>query len=297
MKAIFKSIKTEITVVVVITGVLIGIGVGFFIYKTTIDRAIDSAKNRIETTMAFVKASRNYVRKTLRPKIYELLSAGCTNQDFILEAQSSSFFTASIFKMVNREIPDMELRQVAINPLNPRNKPNETEMWIIAYLKDKNLKEYEGITLHKGKEYFIKAFAVIPKKSCLRCHSTVDAMPVAVRNIYKPKTDPRWPVGKVNGAVLIYVPFDKVVAQARMDGLLNGGLVGGVFILMSGIILVILNFRVFKPIDALRNSAEKISKGEVDETIPYQSENEIGRLARAIERMRVSLKKVMDMIS
>ncbi|WP_457600844.1 c-type heme family protein [Hydrogenivirga sp.] len=296
MRTPFKSIRTEITVVIVITGILVGIGVGFFIYRETINRAIDAARSRIETTMAFVKASRNYVRKTLRPKVYELLAAGCTDQDFILEAQSSSFFTASIFNMVNREIPDMELRQVAINPLNPKDRPNETEMWVIAYLKSKNLKEYEGITFHRGKEYYIKAFAVIPKKSCLRCHGTVDAMPVAVRNIYKPKTDPKWPVGKVNGAVIVYVPFEKVMAKARIDGLVNGGLVGGVFILMSGIILVILNFRVFKPIEVLRNRAEKISKGDIEEPIPYQSENEIGRLARAIERMRVSLKKVMDMI-
>ncbi len=296
MKTPFKSIRTEITVVIVITGILIGVGVGLFIYRVTINKAVDSARSRIETAMAFVRASRSYVRKTLRPKIYELLSAGCTNQDFILEAQSSSFFTASIFGMVNREIPDMELRQVAINPLNPRDVPNETEMWVIAYLKSKNLKEYEGITLHRGKEYFIKAFAVIPRKGCLRCHGKVEDMPLAVRQIYKPKKDLNWPVGKVNGAVLVYVPFDKVMAQARIDGLTNGGLVGGVFILMSGIILVILNFRVFKPIDALRSRAERISKGEVEEPIPYQSENEIGRLARAIERMRVSLKKVMDMI-
>ncbi|RLJ70260.1 HAMP domain-containing protein [Hydrogenivirga caldilitoris] len=296
MKVFFRSIRAEISFVIVITGILIGTGVGFFIYRSTINKAIDSARSRIETTMAFVKASRDYVRSTLRPKVDELLAAGCTSQDFILEAQSSSFFTASIFTRVNQEIPDMQLRQVAVKPLNPKDKPNETELWIIAYLKSKNLKEFEGITLHRGKEYFIKAFSVIPKKGCLRCHGKVEDMPVAVRNLYNPKEDPNWPVGQVNGAVLVYVPFDKVMEQARIDGIVNGGLVGGVFILMSGIILLILNFRVFKPIDALRDRAEKISKGEIEQPIPYQSENEIGKLAKAIERMRVSLKKVMDMI-
>ena len=296
MRGFFRSIRAEITFLIVVTGFIVGAGVGLFIYKETIDRAVDSARSRIDTTMAFVKASRNYVRKVLRPRVDELLAGGCTKEDFILEAQSSSFFTASIFKSVNREIPDMKLRQVAINPLNPKNKPNDTEMWVIAYLRSKNLREYEGITLHNGRNYYIKAFAVIPKKGCLRCHGKVEDMPVAVRNLYKPKRDPNWPVGKVNGAVMVYVPFESVLEKARIDGLINGGIVGGVFLLMSGVILAILNLRVFKPIDSLREKAEKISKGSVEEQIPYQSENEIGRLAKAIERMRVSLKKVMDMM-
>ncbi len=297
MKSPFKSIRTELTVLIIVAGIVVGAVVGYLIYRHTVEQAIEATKSRIETTMAFVKASREYVRKTLRPKVYELLAAGCTNEDFILEAQSSSFFTASIFKMVNRDIPDMELRQVAIKPLNPRNKPNDTEMWIIAYLQSKNLKEYEGITLHKGRDYYVKAFAVIPKQSCLRCHGTLEAMPRAVKERYKPKSDPNWPVGKVNGAIVIYIPFDEVLARARMDGLVNGGITGGVFILLSALLLAILNVRVFKPVDTLKEKVEKISKGELEDKVPYQSENEIGMLARAIERLRVSMKKLMDMMS
>ncbi|MDQ7082177.1 MAG: hypothetical protein Q9N34_03690 [Aquificota bacterium] len=102
MRGFSRSIRSEITFLIIVTGFIVGIGVGLFIYKETIDRAVDSARSRIDTTMAFVKASRNYVRKVLRPKVDELLAAGCTKEDFILEAQSSSFFTASIFREVGR---------------------------------------------------------------------------------------------------------------------------------------------------------------------------------------------------
>ncbi len=296
MRSPFKSIRSELTFIIIVTGILIGVGVGFFIYKTTINKALESARTQIKTTMAFVKASRNYVRKTLRPRINELLATGCTNEDFILEAQSSSFFTASIFSMVNEEIPYMTLRQVAIRPLNPKHTPNDTELWMIEYLRRTKQKEFEGITVHEGKDYYIKAFAVIPKKGCLRCHGKIEDMPKAVRNLYGVKEDPNWKVGDVQGAVMVYVPFDQVLSEARRNGVVQGAMVGGVFILMAGIILLILHFKVFKPIDVLRTKADKISKGEVDETIPFQSENEIGRLAKAIDRMRISVKKIMDMM-
>ncbi len=45
---------------------------------------------------------------------------GCVQEDFILEGQSSSFFTASIFNLVNEKMPDFKLRQVAYNPINPK---------------------------------------------------------------------------------------------------------------------------------------------------------------------------------
>ncbi len=293
---IFKSIRSELSFVIVVTGIVIGMGVGYFIYSQNINKAVESARAQIKTTMAFVKASRNYVRKTLRPKINELLQAGCTDEDFILEGQSSSFFTASIFNMVNEEIPYMSLRQVAIDPLNPKNTPNDTEMWVIAYLRDNKKKEFEGITVHNGENYYIKAFAVIPKAKCLKCHGVVKDMPKAIRKLYSPTKDPLWKVGDVQGAVVVYVPFEEIVAQARMDGIIQGGAVGGVFIVMSGVILLLLQYRVFGPINALRQRAEEISKGDVDKPIPHQSENEIGKLAQAIERMRVSIKKVMEMM-
>ena len=57
-----------------------------------------------------------------------------------------------------------------------------------------------------------------------------------------------------------------------------------------GLVLLILNRYVFKPIDALKEHADKISKGEIEERIPISSEDEIGQLAKAFERMRISIK-------
>jgi len=238
------SIKWKISILILLIGITTGLSVGIYTYIDSIERAKETAKTEIEVTMAFVQASREYVRQTLRPKINELLQAGCTQDDFILEAQSSSFFTASIFNMVTENLPEMILRQVAFNPLNPKNEPNEVEKKIIAYMRSTNKREFEGIVVHRG----------------------------------------------------VYIPFETKVLKAQIEGLIKGSVVFGIFLLLVMIVLIMLNTMVFKPIEKLREHAEKISRGEVDEKIEITSDNEIGKLAEAFERMRISIKKVMDLL-
>lgn len=290
------SIKWKISILILLIGITTGLSVGIYTYIDSIERAKETAKTEIEVTMAFVQASREYVRQTLRPKINELLQAGCTQDDFILEAQSSSFFTASIFNMVTENLPEMILRQVAFNPLNPKNEPNEVEKKIIAYMRSTNKREFEGIVVHRGQRHFVKAFAVIPQQKCLRCHSDPELMPRKVREIYKPQKNMNWQPGKVQGAVMVYIPFETKVLKAQIEGLIKGGVVFGIFLLLVMIVLIMLNTMVFKPIEKLREHAEKISRGEVDEKIEITSDNEIGKLAEAFERMRISIKKVMDLL-
>jgi FOG: HAMP domain len=90
-----------------------GLGVGYYTYKQEVDNAKLLAQEKIKTALTFSKASRAYVREVLRPKIDQLLASasGCIKEDFILEAQSFGFFTASIFRVVSEESPDFKLRQ------------------------------------------------------------------------------------------------------------------------------------------------------------------------------------------
>ena len=79
----------------------------------------------------------------------------------------------------------------------------------------------------------------------------------------------------------------------------------GVYILMFIFVGVIFSFfvsyMIFKkyveePINLLIDHTERISMGDVDQKIPIRSRDEIGKLAEAFDRMRVSIKKVMDLL-
>ena len=79
----------------------------------------------------------------------------------------------------------------------------------------------------------------------------------------------------------------------------------GVYILMFVFVGIIFSFfisyLIFKkyvedPINTLIEHTERISMGDVDQKVPVESRDEIGRLAEAFERMRLSIKKVMDLL-
>ncbi len=297
MRLLPHSIKWKIAIFILIIGIAEGLAVAYMTYKEEVESAVERTRERIQTALAFTKAARGYVRSVLRPRIDQLISRySCIQEDFILEAQSSSFFAGNIFRAVGEEMPDFRLRQVAFSPLNPKNTPNQMEKKIINYFRQTKSDSYEGIETLNNQRFFIKASAVKVKAKCLRCHGTLSAMPASVKEIYKPSRDPQWKVGNVQGGIFVYVPFETILLKAQIQGIIKGLVAFVVNILIVGVILVLLNRYVFKPVEVLREHADKISRGEIDDEIPIQSDDEIGQLGKAFERMRVSIKKVMDLL-
>jgi len=56
----------------------------------------------------------------------------------------------------------------------------------------------------------------------------------------------------------------------------------------------LLKKEVIDPLDNIARRMERISLGEIDEEIPVEREDEIGHLQEAFERMRMSLKVIIE---
>jgi methyl-accepting chemotaxis protein len=68
-----------------------------------------------------------------------------------------------------------------------------------------------------------------------------------------------------------------------------------VVIVLVGALAFVLGKQLTRPINHLTDIAEKLSKGQLDVTIPQTSRgDEIGSLARAVERLGVSIQMAMD---
>ncbi|MEJ7619408.1 MAG: DUF3365 domain-containing protein [Aquificaceae bacterium] len=293
-----KSIRWKISLPILLFGAIAGLATGIYTYKTEVDKAVYTTEEKVNAAITFSDSSREYVRKTLRPLIFDFLARakGCVQEDFILEAQSSSFFTASIFNMVNEKMPDFQLRQVAYNPINPKNNPKPEEAKIINFMKATNQKEYVGVIEMNGQRYFVHAFGKVAEAGCMQCHSTREAMPKSLVAKYNPQYDPNWKVGELVGAVMVSVPFEAILLRAQLNGLIRGLAVFSIFLAITLFIVVALDRLVFKPVEELQRRAEEIAKGNVDEPIEVKSDDEIGKLAESFERMRVSIKKVIDLL-
>jgi methyl-accepting chemotaxis protein len=68
-----------------------------------------------------------------------------------------------------------------------------------------------------------------------------------------------------------------------------------VIAMLTGIVLAIIYGRsITRPITDLTAAADDISKGDISKPVPKESNDEIGDLAEAFERMRVSLKVMIE---
>jgi len=94
------------------------------------------------------------------------------------------------------------------------------------------------------------------------------------------------------GTVHVGLWADSVQADVR-------GTVWTIITLISGclvlglVLSLLLAAKAIRPILELKASADEISRGQLDTPVTIQSTDEIGELARSLERMRASLKAAM----
>lgn len=72
------------------------------------------------------------------------------------------------------------------------------------------------------------------------------------------------------------------------------GLIVVFFLLVATLLAVFIGRRLTKPIIELTEASNKISLGQLDQVIAIKSDDEIGQLAEALERMRISLKQALE---
>ncbi|WP_456382004.1 HAMP domain-containing protein [Persephonella sp.] len=80
---------------------------------------------------------------------------------------------------------------------------------------------------------------------------------------------------------------------------LNFALFLGFLTFQAALIPIVMTYFLLKkeivdPLNDIANRMERISMGEIDEEIPVQREDEIGHLQESFERMRMSLKVIIE---
>jgi HAMP domain-containing protein len=98
------------------------------------------------------------------------------------------------------------------------------------------------------------------------------------------------------GAVRVGL-WDDTIQQDVRKTLLPIILVTAICLGVAAILAVIIAGSVVKPIIELAAAADAMSRGQLDLPIAVRSEDEIGELARSLERMRASLKAAITRLS
>lgn len=123
---------------------------------------------------------------------------------------------------------------------------------------------------------------VASSDNCVSCHNHSEASP---KRDFK-KMD-------VMGGLIVSVPLKATFAAARQGAISTTLIICAEFLLVMIILSIIQVKFVTKPLAALEKAADHISSGVFDDKIPALSNDEVGRLGKAFDRMRQSLKQAM----
>ena len=114
---------------------------------------------------------------------------------------------------------------------------------------------------------------------------------------YGPNNGFGWQLNEIVGAQIISVPAQKIVSQARQSFLGIMAIISGVFIAVILLVNYLLNHNVVRPIKRIVRVAEEVSMGNLDADFEELGQDEIGSLAAAFRRMKLSLAMAMNRLS
>src|ERR1700733_14322675 len=214
--------------------------------------------------------------------------------------QAIPFFTAQqTFNLLARQFPDYTLRQPTLNPTNPSDKPTPWEKTLVDQFRA--TPQLDRLVVDRATAAGpVLSFARpvrVDSQACLACHSTPEAAPPTMLDVYGRQNGFGWKLGDIVGAQVVSVPERVAAAQARTNLILIMSALTILFAVMLVLLNVMLHSFIIVPARRISRLADEISLGNL--TVPEFDESnrdEIGSLAQSFNRMRRSLVAALKLL-
>lgn len=248
-------------------------------------QVISEAEDKTTIIITHVKALGGYVKDTLRPRMFDLLSKSSTADEFVIEAMSTTHVNLQVMRRFSGDLPDYVYRRVSDRPLNAENRADEFHAGLLRYFAGNRDKEsWRGIVRIPGGEYLVSARPVISDDSCLSCHGSKRTAPRPIVVKYGAGAHFGWNAGEIVGVETISVPLH--VALARVKKVALDTFTFGFATLLLLFLAIYGAFRVLvtRPLDGLSLTFRRIADGAepLGRDIPgYGRDDEIGDLTRS----------------
>ncbi len=287
------GIRMRSILIMGILGLLAITAIGVTSYQLSVKNALNEAKNKSKIILNYAMATKQYMKKVQRPLVKELIE-----EDRFYPELMSGFVTArGPFELFQQSSPDYTFKQATIDPLNPSNRADTEELKFIDYFaKNPGAKSSEGVITKNGTDLFYFAQPIkVNSSGCLNCHGDPYDAPKDQVEIYGTETGYNWNLNDTVAAFIVYIPTAEAIAAAKTLSLTLMAIgAGGIFLVLL-ILWFFLDRSIVVPIVDLAKRTEDFSLGEnLNAPITNKSKDEIGILAHSIERLRISLVKLLQ---
>jgi protein-histidine pros-kinase len=214
--------------------------------------------------------------------------------------QTIPFWAAQTeFRALQKQYPDYSVREVAINPTNPEDRPADWQADIIdAFRRDATLTSY--VTEREtpaGRILSASRPIAVSDQGCLACHSTPAAAPPAMVDLYGTAGGFGWKLGEIVGAQIVSVPMQVPLARAWSTFLVVMVGLAIVFLVMIVLLNLLLQYVIIRPVGRIAAAASDVSLGNLDAPeFTVKGRDEIASLAESFNRMRRSLTNALKLL-
>lgn len=271
---------------------LIGTALNFVLKKDTQNEIASKALILIET----MNSVRNYTSTQVKPELADRIDS------VFLPETIPAYSAREVFEGLRQKDADYRnffYKEATLNPSNLRDKANPFETTVVnKFIEQEGIKERRGFYNAPGGQLFYIARPIkITQASCLQCHSTPDVAPKSVIDRYGSVNGMGWKLNEIIGAQIISVPAKTVIAQANQSFVIIMAIVSIIFAFVIILVNYLLNHNVINPLKKMARVAEEVSTGYMDAEFEKTANDEIGHLAEAFQRMKLSLTIAMNRIS
>jgi HAMP domain-containing protein len=281
------KLRSKVLVPALATMVILSVGLGFVIYRQEKRSVIAQARQTAHSIGAQIAADRAmYTEKVVQKLVAEHSDITFADMKNV-GAPKTLPLPASFVHLTSNVVNSKGLHTVDLLSLwniNPDKKPPTEEIRHALEELVKAPDQQQEIIVDQGPTAHFTSFTadMASAQGCVDCHNRLPE---------SPKHDFR--LGDVMGGLMVSVPLTKPLADASDNAmLLTVGLIG-VFGIVILLIASIQWTYISKPLLKLERSADAISLGELEDPVVAESKDEVGSLALAFERMRVSLARAM----
>lgn len=267
-------------------------------FYTVLNRIAEGAvTSKAEILLRTMIGVRDYTSGQITPELVDRL----TTEPEFLPQTVPGYSAREVFENLRSDVQyeDFFYKEATLNPTNLRDKADSFETEIVnRFRANTSLTEETGYRSYPGGNLFYIARPIqIKSESCLQCHSTPDAAPASMLTTYGRDRGFGWQLNEIVGAQMISVPASTIVNEARQSFLTLMGIVVITFAIAITLTNVLLRRAVIRPLMRMANVADEVSTGKMDVEFEQTTNDEIGVLAAAFNRMRVSLAMAMNMLS
>ena len=284
------KIKQKFTILLVIV-LFAGISVSGLALSVVLRQ---NAEREVENTalilMETMSSVRNYTSTQVNPELQDKLIAN------FLPQSVPAYSAREVFENLRskEEYKDFFYKEATLNPTNLRDNADSFETKIVERFKTQGKTELSGFrSLPGGDIFYIARPLAVTEESCLVCHSTVNAAPSSMIQRYGTAHGFGWKLNEIIGAQIISVPAERVIKKAHKSSVVIIGIVSIVFVAVIVLVNMFLNRQIVRPLKRITRMAEEVSTGHMEVDFDQVSNDEIGHLARAFKRMKLSLEMAM----